>query len=151
MVKKNLTQELLNDAARRGGRYLESLGKRRVGPQAQAVERLKQLETPLQDGALDPAAVLAELDEIGSPATVASAGGRYFGFVIGGSLPAAAEGSVQETLLWIDAHGCWSGTDGDNGMRVESAGLRIHGENVDAVLRTDRNVDVVGHRCSLSQ
>jgi glutamate/tyrosine decarboxylase-like PLP-dependent enzyme len=94
MVKKNLTQELLNDAARRGGRYLESLGKRRVGPQAQAVERLKQLETPLQDGALDPAAVLAELDEIGSPATVASAGGRYFGFVIGGSLPAALAANV---------------------------------------------------------
>jgi glutamate/tyrosine decarboxylase-like PLP-dependent enzyme len=33
--------------------------------------------------------VLALLDDIGSPATVASAGGRYFGFVIGGSLPAA--------------------------------------------------------------
>jgi glutamate/tyrosine decarboxylase-like PLP-dependent enzyme len=29
------------------------------------------------------------LDEAGSPATVASAGGRYFGFVIGGSLPAS--------------------------------------------------------------
>jgi glutamate/tyrosine decarboxylase-like PLP-dependent enzyme len=37
----------------------------------------------------DPARVLAELDEIGSPATVATAGGRYFGYVIGGSLPAA--------------------------------------------------------------
>jgi hypothetical protein len=32
--------------------------------------------------------VLALLDEIGSPATVASAGSRYFGFVTGGSLPA---------------------------------------------------------------
>jgi glutamate/tyrosine decarboxylase-like PLP-dependent enzyme len=29
------------------------------------------------------------LDEIGSPATVASAGGRYFGFVVGGTLPVA--------------------------------------------------------------
>ncbi|MCY2990538.1 MAG: pyridoxal-dependent decarboxylase [Planctomycetota bacterium] len=29
------------------------------------------------------------LDEIGSPATVASAGGRYFGFVVGGTLPMA--------------------------------------------------------------
>ena len=37
----------------------------------------------------DPAEVLALLDDIGSPATVATAGGRYFGFVIGGSLPAA--------------------------------------------------------------
>jgi glutamate/tyrosine decarboxylase-like PLP-dependent enzyme len=32
---------------------------------------------------------LAFLDRYGSPATVASAGSRYFGFVIGGSLPAA--------------------------------------------------------------
>ena len=32
--------------------------------------------------------MLAELDEIGSPATMASAGGRFFGFVTGGSLPA---------------------------------------------------------------
>jgi glutamate/tyrosine decarboxylase-like PLP-dependent enzyme len=38
---------------------------------------------------MEPLQVLRELDEIGSPATVASTGGRYFGFVIGGSLPAA--------------------------------------------------------------
>jgi glutamate/tyrosine decarboxylase-like PLP-dependent enzyme len=36
----------------------------------------------------DPAAVLAALDTYGSPATVASIGGRYFGFVTGGTLPA---------------------------------------------------------------
>jgi glutamate/tyrosine decarboxylase-like PLP-dependent enzyme len=40
------------------------------------------------DGPTSPDQVLATLDEIGSPATVASAGGRYFGFVTGGSLPA---------------------------------------------------------------
>jgi glutamate/tyrosine decarboxylase-like PLP-dependent enzyme len=42
----------------------------------------------LQDEPLDPANVLAELDTLGSPATVASTGGRYFGFVTGGALPA---------------------------------------------------------------
>jgi glutamate/tyrosine decarboxylase-like PLP-dependent enzyme len=47
------------------------------------------LNGPLPEEPTDPEAVLAQLDEIGSPATVASAGGRYFGFVIGGSLPAA--------------------------------------------------------------
>ena len=89
-----MTQGLINDAARRGGRYLENLSKRRVGPAQQAVENLKQLDIPLQDEPLDPAGVLAEIGEIGSPATVASAGGRYFGFVIGGSLPAALAANV---------------------------------------------------------
>ena len=32
---------------------------------------------------------LALLDNIDSPATVATTGGRYLGFVIGGALPAA--------------------------------------------------------------
>jgi glutamate/tyrosine decarboxylase-like PLP-dependent enzyme len=36
---------------------------------------------------MDPAAVLALLDDCGSPATVATAGPRFFGYVIGGSLP----------------------------------------------------------------
>ncbi len=34
-------------------------------------------------------AVLGQLDDIGSPGTGTSAGGRYFGFVIGGTLPGA--------------------------------------------------------------
>jgi glutamate/tyrosine decarboxylase-like PLP-dependent enzyme len=42
----------------------------------------------LQDEPIDPAKVLAELDTLGSPATVACTGGRYFGFVTGGALPA---------------------------------------------------------------
>src|SRR2546422_11489144 len=41
----------------------------------------------------DPSTVIRLLDEIGSPATLASAGGRFFGFVVGGSLPAAVAAS----------------------------------------------------------
>ena len=81
--------ELIFDAASRAGDYIAGLGSRRVAPAPEAVERLKLLDIPLQDASLSPSEVLTELDEIASPATVASAGGRYFGFVIGGSLPAA--------------------------------------------------------------
>jgi glutamate/tyrosine decarboxylase-like PLP-dependent enzyme len=82
------TSALLEDAARRAGRYLDSLGDRPVAPDRHAVERLAQLDVPLPAEPVDPARVLADLDEFGSPATMAMAGPRFFGFVIGGSLPA---------------------------------------------------------------
>jgi glutamate/tyrosine decarboxylase-like PLP-dependent enzyme len=80
---------LLEDAARRAAEYLASLPERRVAPDAHAVRGLSALDVPLQDEPLEPARVLAELDELVTPATMATAGPRFFGFVIGGSLPAA--------------------------------------------------------------
>jgi glutamate/tyrosine decarboxylase-like PLP-dependent enzyme len=80
---------LLRDAAERGIRYLEALGGRRVYPEPAAVRRLEEaLRSPLADAPANASEVLSFLDELGSPATVASAGGRYFGFVTGGALPA---------------------------------------------------------------
>jgi glutamate/tyrosine decarboxylase-like PLP-dependent enzyme len=80
---------LLTEAAERGARYLEEIVNRRVAPLPADVARLEALAGPLPARPSDPAEVLALLDAFGSPATVATAGGRYFGFVIGGSLPAA--------------------------------------------------------------
>ena len=80
---------ILRDAATRGARYLEELETRSVVPSQEALERLSELGGPMPGKPTDPADVLALLDEVGSPATLASAGGRFFGFVIGGSLPAA--------------------------------------------------------------
>ncbi len=81
--------DLLKDAAERAARYLESLDERRVFPSAEAIAGLSIFEHDLPEEPTDPAEVLAMLDDHGSPATVASAGGRYFGFVIGSTLPAA--------------------------------------------------------------
>jgi glutamate/tyrosine decarboxylase-like PLP-dependent enzyme len=80
---------LLADTAERAAQYLEGIAERRVAPLPADVARLEALAGPLPELPSDPAAVLSMLDEFGSPATVASAAGRYFGFVIGGSLPAA--------------------------------------------------------------
>lgn len=82
-------RKLLSEAAERAVRYLEGLDSRGVAPVAGAIERLKKWDEPLPDGPTDPETVVALLDEIGSPATMAMAGPRFFGFVIGGALPAA--------------------------------------------------------------
>ena len=80
---------LLRDAAERGIRYLEALDDRAVYPRPGEVQRLeKALSSPLADSPTDASEVLSFLDGLGSPATVASAAGRYFGFVTGGALPA---------------------------------------------------------------
>ena len=84
-------------AAELGDRYLADLGGRQVAPTAEALAALAALDQPMPEGPSPAEAVVRELDRIGSPATLASAGGRYFGFVIGGSLPAALGASVLAT------------------------------------------------------
>jgi len=80
---------LLNDAANRAIDYIENLPNRRVAPADAAVSRVAEFVEPLPEKGTDPAAILAQLDDIGSAASVAMAGPRFFGFVIGGSLPSS--------------------------------------------------------------
>jgi glutamate/tyrosine decarboxylase-like PLP-dependent enzyme len=82
-------KRLLHATTDRSVRYLESLDTRRVSPSDEAVAALHAFDVPLQNESIDPELVLEQLDVIGSPATMAMAGPRFFGFVIGGSLPVA--------------------------------------------------------------
>ena len=60
-----------------------------MAPTQEALKQLDLLDEPFPECPTDPAAVIDLLDRVGSPATMATGGGRYFGFVHGGCLPAA--------------------------------------------------------------
>src|SRR5215831_7204079 len=78
--------ELLGSAARRAVAYLQGVRTRRVSPDAGAVRELEQLTGRLPEEGAEPWKLIDILDRFASPATVATTGGRYFGFVTGGAL-----------------------------------------------------------------
>jgi glutamate/tyrosine decarboxylase-like PLP-dependent enzyme len=116
------TRELLVDAANRAANYIEGLRVRDVRPLRGSVERLMEaLDSPLPGKASRSADVLAFLDDYGSPATVASAGGRYFGFVTGGALPVAV--AAQYLAAGWDQN-CFSFISSPAVACIESTALR---------------------------
>ncbi|KVQ99388.1 pyridoxal-dependent decarboxylase [Burkholderia ubonensis] len=90
---------LLADADRRAHAYLTSVDTRRVFPDAAALANLAAFDEPLPERGKPADDVLRLLDGAGSPATVASNGPNYFGFVIGAALPAAAA-AERLMLAW---------------------------------------------------
>jgi glutamate/tyrosine decarboxylase-like PLP-dependent enzyme len=86
--------DLLLTAAERAAQYIRTAADRPVNPGPGAVDALVNLGGPLPAGPSDPAEVVARLDRYGSPATVVSTHGRYFGFVNGGTDPAAGGAAV---------------------------------------------------------
>ncbi|MEJ4047008.1 pyridoxal phosphate-dependent decarboxylase family protein [Erwinia sp. SLM-02] len=98
---------LLAAADQRALHYTRSLPARRVFPDAKAIADLSLFKEALPDEGHPAEQTLALLDDVGSPATAASNGADYFGFVIGASLPVA---SAAERLM-IAWDQCASGWD----------------------------------------
>jgi glutamate/tyrosine decarboxylase-like PLP-dependent enzyme len=80
---------LLRQTAELAEEYLDSVAERPVRALATHDETVAALDEPLPARGLEPSQVVARLAKVVGPATVASAGPRYFGFVTGGHLPAA--------------------------------------------------------------
>lgn len=83
-------RDLLAEADARGLGYLDGNATRRVFPSAEAIAALAAFDESLPESGLPAQSTLALLDDVGSPATTASNGPAYFGFVVGATLPAAA-------------------------------------------------------------
>lgn len=82
-------RDLLFDAAVRASRFLDENREAAVAPSPDAIVALESLREPFPERGAAPEAVIAQLDAIGAPAATRNSGPRYFGFVTGGTLPAA--------------------------------------------------------------
>jgi glutamate/tyrosine decarboxylase-like PLP-dependent enzyme len=80
---------VLDLAAGLAREFLAGVGRRPVNATAGLAQLRASLGSPLPERGLPPEVVVSELARAVEPGLMASAGPRYFGFVIGGSLPAA--------------------------------------------------------------
>jgi aromatic-L-amino-acid decarboxylase len=89
------SRDLLTAAAGHAADFLETLPDGRVGADVLDADALREgLAIPLPDGPTDPGTVLDELVAAATPGIVRSQSPRYFGYVIGGALPAAMAADV---------------------------------------------------------
>ncbi|HEX4013525.1 MAG TPA: aminotransferase class V-fold PLP-dependent enzyme, partial [Candidatus Cybelea sp.] len=86
---KDDRSRLLERAAAHAVRYLAEVGERDAGARCGGDELRRRLGRPLPESGDDAVAVIDDLADAGRLGTTASQGPRYFGFVTGGSVPAA--------------------------------------------------------------
>ena len=80
---------MLERAAELAIAYRETLDDRQVRPAATIEELRRALDVPLPEGPTDPVEVIETLARDSDPGLTQTGGGRYFGFVVGGAVPAA--------------------------------------------------------------
>lgn len=115
---------MLADVAGRAKRYLNGIGERRVAPSREALAGLAAFDVPLQDNPMSAAEVIDELDRIGSPATMAIAGPRFFGFVNSSALPAALAANWLSTA-WEQHGGFFVSSPGSTTLEQIALGWTI--------------------------
>ena len=99
MEDATATEPVLRAATVAALEYAATVDARRVAPDAAALAALAELDEALPEVGLDPVATIEQLHRVGSPATVATTGPRYFGFVNGATFPVAL-GASWLTSAW---------------------------------------------------
>ena len=82
-----MSYEVLRNTLAHAEKFIAQLPNRPVRSQATREQLIATLSAPLPEQGEDPERTIALLAKAGEEGTMASAGPRYFGFVIGGSLP----------------------------------------------------------------
>ena len=80
-------KDIFNKVQQYSFEYIEEIFERNVFPTEQAIKNLSVFDEDLPFHSSEAESVLELLHHFGSPATIPSLGGRYFGFVCGSSLP----------------------------------------------------------------
>jgi glutamate/tyrosine decarboxylase-like PLP-dependent enzyme len=111
-------RELFELTAAIAADFYETLPDRPVYPRATVAELHAALSAPLPEHGLPARTVIAELAAAADPGIVAEASGRYFGFVIGGAVPASIAADWL-TSTWDQNAGIFAG--GPSASVVEQA------------------------------
>lgn len=99
-------EQLFDQAREYATDYLSTINDRAVMPSNAAIEGLKQFEEPMPDQGTAAPDVLSKLHTFGSPAAVATQGGRFFGFVQGSALPVSVAANWLASA-WDQNAGTW--------------------------------------------
>lgn len=92
-------EALIQEADRRAAIYAASVWARPPYPDQEAIGKLVAFEEPFPSRGRPDCETLELLDDVGSPATAVTTGPRYYGYVVGGVLPAAAA-AERLALAW---------------------------------------------------
>jgi len=104
--QKESFEGLLKFALDASAEYVQGLDQRRVVPDQAQLDSLQDLWEELPKEPTEPELTLSVLKEKVASATVATTGGRYFGFVVGGALPVAVAANWMATA-WDQNAGSW--------------------------------------------
>jgi glutamate/tyrosine decarboxylase-like PLP-dependent enzyme len=116
-MNNHAPRPLLESAAQRAIRYLDSLTHRRVSPPRDAIDNLSKLDEPMPEFPMDAEDTIDRMDRLVTPATMAMAGGRFFGFVIGGALPVTVAANWLATA-WDQNTGLYHSTPGTSRLEM---------------------------------
>lgn len=98
MEYRIIMEKIIDSFSEKAKHYIKSISSREVFPSQEHIVNLKAFDILLQDNPAEPLEVLDMLDIYGSPATITSSGNRYFGFVIGGALPAPLSANLLASV-----------------------------------------------------